>query len=66
MSGSPQERTLASTQARFQGRPDCGDGEFGRALRELLHSGFFKPPTLSGAQPRYDRPSKIRDRAAIE
>jgi hypothetical protein len=57
---------LASTQARFQGRPDCGDGEFGRALRELLHSGFFKPPVISAPQPRYGRPSRIRDQAAIE
>jgi hypothetical protein len=37
-------RTVAN---RFQGRSDVGDGEFGRALREILHSGFFKAPVMT-------------------
>jgi hypothetical protein len=36
---------LRAVAHRFSGRSDeLGDGEFGRGLRELLRSGFFKPP----------------------
>jgi hypothetical protein len=56
---------LRSVAHRFAGRNSIGDGEFSRGLRELLRSGFFKPPTLTGAQPR-DRSSRLRDRPAIE
>jgi hypothetical protein len=37
---------LACTQARFDGRSELGDGEFAGGLRELLRSGFFKPPAI--------------------
>jgi hypothetical protein len=57
---------LRSVAHRFAGRSEIGDGEFARGLRELLRSGFFKPPVLSAPQPRFNRPSRLRDRAAIE
>jgi hypothetical protein len=44
--GADRDRFLRAVAARFQGRRDVGDGEFGRALRELMHGGYFKPPVL--------------------
>jgi hypothetical protein len=35
---------LRAVAHRFSGRSEVGDGEFGRGLREILRSGFFKPP----------------------
>jgi hypothetical protein len=52
-------RTIAQ---RFDGRGgDIGDGEFGRALRELLRGDRFKPPLQTAAkhQPDFTRPSKL-------
>jgi hypothetical protein len=43
---------LRAVAHRFAGRSDIGDGEFGRALRELLRSGFFKPPVMTQPQTR--------------
>jgi hypothetical protein len=60
-----RDRFLRTVAKRFEGRSDVGDGEFGRALREVLRSGFFKPPIISAPQPR-NRPSRLRDQAAIE
>jgi hypothetical protein len=57
---------LRAVAARFAGRSEVGDGEFARGLKELLHSGFFRAPPLTGPQPRYHRPSKIRDQAPLE
>jgi hypothetical protein len=37
---------LRAVAARFAGRSDVGDGEFDRGLREILRSGFFKPPVI--------------------
>jgi hypothetical protein len=55
---------VASTQARFHGRSELGDGKFGRALREILRSGFFKPPAISTPQPR-ERLSRLKSAAPI-
>jgi hypothetical protein len=60
-----RDRFLRAVAGRFGGRREVGDGEFGRALRDLLHSGFFKPPMISTPQTRYQRPSSLRDKAPI-
>jgi hypothetical protein len=38
---------LRAVAERFAGRTDVGDGEFDRCLRDLLQSGFFKPPVIT-------------------
>jgi hypothetical protein len=44
-----------------------GDGSLGRAIRQLQHE-FRDPMNIAGSTPqtRYHRPSRLRDRAAIE
>jgi hypothetical protein len=42
-----------------------GDGILHRKASELFKR-FFRPPVLSAAQTRYQRPSSLRDRPAIE
>jgi hypothetical protein len=54
---------LRAVADRFAGRAEIGDGEFARALRELLCSGFLKSPQttlapkpLSGLRPHSAAP----------
>ena len=64
----PRDRStfLASVAARFSGRTEVGDGELGRAIRELQHD-YFKAPSgigiaLKRSNPRHD--DKINRRTA--
>jgi hypothetical protein len=59
-----RDRFVRAVAARFQGRSEVGDGEFGRALRELLHGGYFRPPVMTSPQPR-ERMSRLKSAAPI-
>jgi hypothetical protein len=42
----------------FDCRGEIGDGKFARGLRELLHGGYFKPPSQRSEAHAF-RPSKL-------